>query len=171
MAYGYLVISLAAFLFNHQACYRFNLQKHSPLSDSLAIILRRIRLTVSKNMVLSMDKTELKLSVALSPAEPLWKLAPTRDEDGNPVSDLLMIIPKLKTKPEAYIKDTLANIEFALKQFSDDVLFANVDMKLNTLWVSFRAVPGIYGDIVATLRSNVPEAVIVGDTHSRLKED
>ncbi|VAW53678.1 hypothetical protein MNBD_GAMMA05-1190 [hydrothermal vent metagenome] len=118
-----------------------------------------------------MDKFELKLSIGLTPAEPLYKLAPTRDENGGPVSDLLMIIPKLKTKPEQYIKDTLANIEFALKQFSNEVLFANVDMKLNTLWVSFKAVPGVYGQIVSTLKTNVPEAVIVGDSHSRVHND
>ena len=118
-----------------------------------------------------MDKSHLKLSIDITPAEPLWKLAPTKDKDGGPVSDLLMIIPKLKSKPEHYIKDTLANIEFALKQFNNDILFANLDMKLNTLWVSFRAVPGVYGDIVSTLKTNVPEAVLVGDTHSRLYKD
>ena len=117
-----------------------------------------------------MDK-EIKLSIEISPAEPLWKLAPTRDKEGGPVSDLLMIIPKLKTRPEQYIKDTLANIEFALKQFSNEVLFVNMDMKLNTLWVSFKAVPGVYGEIVYTLKSNVPEAVLVGDTHSRIPKD
>ena len=118
-----------------------------------------------------MDKTDLKISVSLTPAEPLWKLAPTRDKDGGPVSDLLMIIPKLKTKPEQVIKDTLANIDCALRQFGEQVLFANVDMKLNTLWVSFKAVPGVYGDIVATLKNSVPEAVLVGDSHSRLRKD
>jgi hypothetical protein len=118
-----------------------------------------------------MNKSDLKLSVHLAPAEPLWKLAPTKDKDGGPVSDLLMIIPKLKSKPEHYIKDTLANIEFALKQFGNDILFANIDMKLNTLWVSFKAVPGVYGDIVLTLQTNVPEAVLVGDSHSRLNKD
>jgi hypothetical protein len=118
-----------------------------------------------------MDDKELKLSIDLTPAEPLWKLAPTRDENGGPVSDVLMIIPKLKTRPEQHIKDTLANIEFALKQFSNEILFANMDMKLNTLWVSFKAVPGVYVDIVATLRTNVPEAVLVGDSHSRLQKD
>ena len=118
-----------------------------------------------------MDNTDLKLSVDLAPAEPLWKLAPTHDQDGGPVSDLLMIIPKLKTMPEQYIKDTLANIEFALKQFNNEVLFANLDMKLNTLWVSFKAVPGVYADIVSTLQTNVPEAVLVGDSHSRLNKN
>ncbi len=118
-----------------------------------------------------MSKSDLKLSIDLAPAVPLWKLAPTKDKDGGPVSDLLMIIPKLKSRPEQYIKDTLANIEFALKQYNNDILFANLDMKLNTLWVSFRAVPGVYVDIVSTLKINVPEAVLVGDSHSRLHKD
>ncbi|RKZ66130.1 MAG: hypothetical protein DRQ44_07155 [Gammaproteobacteria bacterium] len=118
-----------------------------------------------------MEEKELKLSIDLTPAEPLWKLAPTRDENGGPVSDVLMIIPKLKTRSEQHIKDTLANIEFALKQFNNEILFANMDMKLNTLWVSFKAVPGVYVDIVATLKTNVPEAVLVGDSHSRLHKD
>ena len=118
-----------------------------------------------------MDKTDLKLSIDINPAEPLWKLAPTRDENGGPVSDILMIIPRLKTRPEDYIRDTLANIEFALKQFSNEILFANIDMNLNTLWVSFKAVPGIYCNIVSTLKTNVPEAVLVGDMSSRINKD
>lgn len=118
-----------------------------------------------------MEKANLKLSLNLAPAEPLWKLAPTRDKDGGPVSDLLMIIPRLKSRPELYIKDTLANIEFALKQFNNDILFANMDMKLNTLWVSFKAVPGIYSEIVCSLQNNVPEAVLVGDMSSRINKN
>ncbi len=118
-----------------------------------------------------MAKLELKRSVDMAPAQPLWKMAPTRDENGGPVSDVLMIIPKLKHRPEQYIKDTLANIEFALKQYQKEVLFANMDMKLNTLWVSFKAIPGVYTNIVSTLKINIPEAVLVGDTHSRLNQD
>lgn len=115
-----------------------------------------------------LGKSELKLSVSVSPATPLWKLAPTRDNNGGPVSDVLIIIPKLKTKPEQYIKNTLANIEFVLKQFNDEVLFANLDMKLNTLWVSFKAIPGVYAKLVSQLKISIPEAVLVGDPQSRL---
>lgn len=117
-----------------------------------------------------MDNKNIKLSLGLSPAEPLWKLAPTRDADGNRVSDLLMIIPKLKTKPKKHIQKTLSDIERALKQFRHLVLFANVDMKLNTLWVSFKAKPGLLGDIAASLKLHVPEAVIVGDMSSRISK-
>lgn len=111
----------------------------------------------------------MKLSVELAPAEPLWKLAPTRDDEGGPVSDLLMIIPKLKYQPEHTIKETLGNIEFALTRFSKDILFCNVDMKLNTLWVSFRAVPGVYNEIVASIQDNVPQALLVADMSPRMK--
>ena len=117
-----------------------------------------------------MSNSELKLSIDLSPAEPLGKMAPTKDENGGPVSDLLMIIPKLKYKPEAVIRETFANIEFALMQHNKNILFANVDMKLNTLWVSFKAVPGVYAEIVSCLKINVPEAVLVGDVSSRVHQ-
>ena len=115
------------------------------------------------------DKT-ISLSLGISPAEPLWKVAPTRDADGNRVGDLLMIIPKLKTKPSHHVQKTLAEIEIALKQFSTLVLFANVDMKLNTLWVSFKAKPGLFVEIAAALKLHVPEAVIVGDMSSRINK-
>jgi len=115
-----------------------------------------------------MSNKSIKVSLAMAPAEPLWKVAPTRDSDGNRVSDILMIIPKLKHKPKEHIQKTLSEIEFALKQFRDLVLFANVDMKLNTLWVSFKAKPGLLADITASLKLHVPEAVIVGDMSSRV---
>ena len=115
-----------------------------------------------------MKDKEITLSLGIKPAEPLWKIAPTRDEDGNRVSDLLMIIPKLKSKPKHYIQNTLSEIEVALRQYKHLVLFANVDMKLNTLWVSFKAQPGLFAEITATLKLHVPEAVVVGDMSPQL---
>ena len=112
--------------------------------------------------------TDLKLSIDLSPAEPLWKIAPTRDENGNPVSDFLMIIPRLRHKPENHIKRTLNDIDRVLKQFKSDIVFANMDMKLNTLWVSFKPEPGLFLQIASTIKFHVPEAVLVGDMSSRI---
>jgi hypothetical protein len=114
-----------------------------------------------------MDKN-ITLSIDMSPAEPLWKIAPTRDENGDRVSDFLMIIPRLRHKPENHIKRTLNDIDRALRQFKSDVVFANMDMKLNTLWVSFKPEPGLFMKIAAAIKLQVPEAVLVGDMSSRL---
>lgn len=115
------------------------------------------------------DKT-LKLSVAIEPAEPLWKRAPTKDEFGKPVVDFVMIIPKLGSKPKHEIQNTLAAIETSLQPFTNTVLFANIDLKLNTLWVSCRAVSGILLEITALIKHNVPEAKIISDFQQRVEK-
>ena len=112
----------------------------------------------------------ITLGIDMAPAEPLWKIAPTRDENGNHVSDFLMIIPKLRHKPEMHIRRTLDDIDRALKQFNKDIVFANMDMKLNTLWVSFRSEPGLFMKIAAAIKLQVPEAVLVGDMGARLNK-
>lgn len=115
-----------------------------------------------------MTAKDITLGVDLAPAEPLWKLAPTRDENGQRLGDFLMIIPKLRTRPEAHIKRTLQDIDATLKQFGQQVVFANMDMKLNTLWVSFKPEPGLFMKIAAAVKLRVPDAVLVGDMTSRI---
>ena len=117
-----------------------------------------------------MDNKDLKISLGMKPAGPLWKIAPTRDENGEHLSDFLMIIPKLKQKPEHYIKQTLGEIEHILTQFSSRVVFANIDMKLNTLWVSFKPKPGLFLEITTAIKLRIPEALLVGDMSSRLND-
>ena len=117
-------------------------------------------------MTVFMKDKNITLSLGIEPAEPLWKIAPTRDEEGNRTSDLLMIIPKLKTRPKQHIQNTLSEINAALNQFKHLILFVNVDMKLNTLWVSFKAKPGLFAEITTALKLHVPEAMVVGDMYN-----
>ena len=37
----------------------------------------------------------------LGPAEPLWRLSPTRTDDGRNLADFMMLIPGLGARPEA----------------------------------------------------------------------
>lgn len=117
-----------------------------------------------------MKEKEITLSPGINAAEPLWKIAPTRDEAGNRASDLLMIIPRLKTRPRHHIQRTLSEIEIALKPFHQLILLVNVDMKLNTLWISFQAQPGLFAKIIAAVKLHVPEAVLVGETINPLNK-
>lgn len=98
---------------------------------------------------------------SILPGEPLWKRVPTRDEDGTVLSDFMMIIPKLKTKPREEIEKTFSAIENVLKCYQNSVVFADLNLSLNVLWVSVRPVPGICLELPTAIKLQVPEALLV----------
>ena len=110
-----------------------------------------------------MSDQEVSFFKGMMPAGPLWKVAPTRDENGDSFVDFMMIIPKLKKKPQKYIDKTLSDIQMVLNQYSNEVVFANINLKINCLWISHKATPGICKELVSAIRKYVPEATLVGD--------
>lgn len=96
----------------------------------------------------------------LSPGEPLWKIAPTHDQDGNSLCDFMVLIPRLKLKQPDYIRLAQQHIEQVLTHCSE-VVFANMDMRLNLLWVSHRYRSGLMIEVVSAIRQVLPEAVLV----------
>lgn len=97
----------------------------------------------------------------LDPAEPLRKRAPAVDEDGRPLSDFMVIFPGLRQKPQQSIERTVAAIEGVLASHERAVVFADLNLKLNLLWVSIRPLPGIRFEIAEALQALVPEAKLV----------
>jgi hypothetical protein len=86
-----------------------------------------------------------------TPGLPLWQVAPTRDSTGKRLTDFMMLIPRLRSKPLAEIERASRDIQAVLA----------LHQKLNLLWVSLRPVPGAIGELVAAIRLCVPEAVLV----------
>ena len=109
-----------------------------------------------------MSEFSLKTSAGINPSEPLWKRVPTHDETGKPLSDFMMIIPDLRKKPQHIIQSVIAEIQRVLGLYSDNVVFAELNLKLNLLWVSIKAVHGLYLEIPAAIKTHVPEAMLVG---------
>lgn len=101
-------------------------------------------------------------AVTFEPAQPLWQRAPTRLPDGRPVSDFMMLIPRLRHQPSHVIQNTLREIEKVLVHYRSVVLFADLNLKINTLWISVRPAPGICLELSAAVKLRVPEAVLVG---------
>ena len=99
-------------------------------------------------------------TAAMEPGEPLYKFVPTRDANGRPLADFMMLIPKLSSRPQHEINTILGNLQKALENYQD-VVFVNFNMKINVLWVSVNAKPGIIFDIVASIHRLVPEALLV----------
>lgn len=97
----------------------------------------------------------------LQPAEPLWKRAPTHDEDGVALSDFMMIIPRLRDKPRHVLENTIQRIDSVLRCYQKSVVFADLNLGLNVLWVTVRPVPGICLELPTAIKLQVPEALLV----------
>jgi hypothetical protein len=97
------------------------------------------------------------------PGRPLWQRVPTRDEDGSLLSDFMMVIPKLNKQSPDVIRQTVENIGLVLGQYPETVVFADLNLKINILWVSVRAVPGICLELPALIHHAVPAARLVGE--------
>lgn len=101
------------------------------------------------------------------PGLPLWQLAPTRDSSGARLSDFMMLIPRLRNRPHAEIERTSRDIQ-AVLALHQDVVFADLNLRLNLLWVSLRPRQGAISELVAAIRLRVPEAVLVAH-HTELR--
>lgn len=104
---------------------------------------------------------DLKLSPGIEPAAPLWQRAPTRDEHGQALPDFMMIIPRLNRRSTHQIADTVNRIEQALTAYHDAIVFADLNLKLNVLWVTTRPRWGLCMEVAAAIHHRAPEALLV----------
>ena len=105
--------------------------------------------------------TTLTVAPGAGPALPLWQLAPTRDSAGERLTDFMMLIPRLRARAPLEIERASRDIQ-AVLALHHDVVFADLNLRLNLLWVSLRPRPGAISELVAAIRLRVPEAVLVG---------
>ena len=109
----------------------------------------------------AMDLPRVSLYPILDAGEPLRKRAPAVDENGKALSDFMVIIPNLRKRPELRIQQTMTEIHRILASFGDKVVFAEVNLALNLLWVSIRPVAGIRYEITEALRVSIPDVRLV----------
>lgn len=105
----------------------------------------------------------LRSSLQHEPNTPLWKRVPTKDESGEYLGDFMMIIPGLKNKPPHIRKETLNILSTVLEYYKDTIVFADLNMKINLLWISVKPVKGMMTEIPAAIIATIPEAKIISD--------
>jgi hypothetical protein len=107
-----------------------------------------------------MKPPRVTLSI-LDASEPLRKRAPTVDEDGKAVTDFMVIFPGLCREPQTHIQRTTREIHRILGCFSDAVVFAELNVALNLLWVSTKPINSRRFEITEAIRSSIPSARLV----------
>jgi len=105
---------------------------------------------------------ELAQGPVAMPAQPLWRLAPTRGQDGRCLADFMMLIPGLAERPRVSRDRVAAEIRAVCESYGDRVAFADINYAINVLWVSVAAEPGLGGQLARAIRQRVPDALLVG---------
>jgi hypothetical protein len=109
----------------------------------------------------------LRPARAFEPTEPLWRRLPSRDADGRRLADFMMLIPGLKRRNDAEIRQRLQAIHQVLEDYREVIAFVEMNLRINTLWVSVHARPGLCLEIPLAIQSAVPEALLIGQRHDR----
>lgn len=94
-------------------------------------------------------------------SEPLWRRVPTRDPSGKPYADFMMLIPGLKNFESSRMHTVVDKVETALKYYEKDIILADLNLKINVLWVTIKPHVGLSTEIAALIHHLVPEAKLV----------
>ncbi|HSJ48657.1 MAG TPA: hypothetical protein VLA26_07410 [Gammaproteobacteria bacterium] len=105
--------------------------------------------------------TDSRYPLMTPASEPLRKRVPALDEQGKPLSDFMMLFPRLRDQPRHQVERTLIAIQGVLANFESNVVFAELNLKLNLLWVSIRPVQGLRLEIADAIQNLVPGAKLV----------
>lgn len=100
-------------------------------------------------------------SVSVELHQPLYQRAPARDEHGRALSDFMVLIPRLRERPQHELNAAVARLQAVLTSFRE-VVFVDLNLPLNLLWVSVRPRPGVIIELFAALKLQLPEIKLVG---------
>ncbi len=113
----------------------------------------------------TIDKTTIKKSLEVYPNEPLWKRVPTHDEQGKILSDFMMLIPGLNKLEQNDFMHTVNLLNTLFTKYNQYVVFIDLNVKLNLLWVSVRSHPGICLQLPVMIKEIIPSAKLVASKY------
>ena len=105
--------------------------------------------------------TNLKRSLRLLRNKPLHERVPTHDEEGNILGDFMMLFPGLRELTESSLRKKVDILSEILGQYNE-VVFVDLNVPLNLLWVSIKHKPGLVLELSTYVKARIPEAKLVG---------
>lgn len=111
-------------------------------------------------MVTALTPQVRSSALTFGSCEPLYKRLPKVDEQGRLLSDFMVLVPGMRDWPRPKLLDAMAGMQAVLATFQE-VVFADLNLPLNLLWVSVKPEPGIIAKVAAHLIFRIPEAKLV----------
>ena len=116
---------------------------------------------LQKRKCRTMNLPRYSIFPLLDAAEPLRRRVPTVDENGDFLSDFMVLIPGLRDKSQAFIQTMMGDLQATLAQFNEHVVFAELNLKLNLLWVSVKPRLNLAAEIAGAVQEILPNAKLV----------
>jgi len=101
------------------------------------------------------------VAFSLESHRPLYQRAPARDPNGRPYGDFMVLIPGLRDLAQPEFLEAVARLQAVIGSFRE-IVFVDLNVRLNLLWVSVEPRPGVILDLFAAVRQLLPEARLVG---------
>ncbi|VAW93301.1 hypothetical protein MNBD_GAMMA21-948 [hydrothermal vent metagenome] len=92
---------------------------------------------------------------------PLWQRVPTRTETGERAFDFMIIVRRLNKLEPIKQKSVLDNIYSILSQYSEVILLADLNLKINLLWISHLPRPNLSFEITSSIIDAYPLARLI----------
>lgn len=108
-----------------------------------------------------MERRKCVTAARLQPGDPLWRRVPTSDPAGQNLNDFMLLIPGLKRWAQHRRERLLEELRGVFERHADRVVFADLNLKLNLLWISHRQGKGVALALFEAIRERIPEALLV----------
>ena len=92
--------------------------------------------------------------------EPLYQRVPTKDDNGRAYSDFMLLIPGMRDLSAPELSDHVSGLQAVLGSY-DQIVFADLNLNLNLLWVTLRPKLGLIPEIAERLRQRIPQAKLI----------
>ena len=102
-----------------------------------------------------------KVSIDLHQSEPLWQRVPLRTSAGEYTCDFMMLIQRFNQQSSQIQTEIINRLYSVLQQYSEVILFADLNMKLNLLWISHLPRIGIGLEVAARIHDQIPQAKLI----------
>lgn len=97
----------------------------------------------------------------LQPSRPLCERLPRQQARGGTLADFMVLIPGLRDRAPDGLAWRIHLLREVLERFPDVVVFADLNVQLNLLWVSVQPRAGATLEIAGCIRAVLPEARLV----------
>jgi len=108
-----------------------------------------------------LKQKQVEISAEYIISQPLWQRVPTRTETGERTFDFMVIVKKLNQLDSVKQRFILKKIYPILETYSNVILLADLNLKINLLWVSHLPRPNLSFEIASQIMDAYPPARLI----------